>query len=79
MNEDLYPVTIVKDRYNGAYSGGKYTAWNRHPCIIPNEIFYDDVTCAAFWDLNLIPCGIGETPEEAERDLVEKMRTANRE
>lgn len=23
-----YPLTIIADRYNGTYSGGRFTAWN---------------------------------------------------
>ena len=27
MNE-IYPLTIINDRYAGTYSGGIFTAWN---------------------------------------------------
>ena len=28
MNNEMYPLTIIKDRYNGTYSGGMYLAFN---------------------------------------------------
>jgi hypothetical protein len=31
----LYPVTVIKDRYNGVYSKGKWTAFNCHADDIP--------------------------------------------
>lgn len=31
MERDIYPLTIVKDRYTGVYSGGIYTAWKLSP------------------------------------------------
>lgn len=64
MNE-IYPLTIVRDRYTGVYSGGKYTAWNLNPQFIPHAIVEDDVTCRIFWIENIIPVGVGETINEA--------------
>lgn len=31
----VYPLTILRDRYGGTYSGGAYLAWNRHYDDIP--------------------------------------------
>ena len=47
---DIYPLTIVKDRYNGCYSRGEWTAWNCDADEVPPDISDDDVTCACFWD-----------------------------
>lgn len=73
ITDSIYPLTIVSDRYNGAYSGGKYTAWNLDPDKIPTEINADDTTCRLFWiDLtidNKIPHGVGKTIEEAVGNL----------
>ena len=66
---DIYPLTIVKDRYSGCYSGGEYTAWNLEPEEIPTEIFYDDVSCYGFWLSNKILVGKGDTPQEAIMNL----------
>lgn len=72
MNE-LYPLTIIKDRYGGVYSGGQYTAWNLEPQEIPTQIFYDDVSCYGFWLENKVPVGKGDTPQEAIKKLQELL------
>ncbi len=81
---DIYPLTIVKDRYGGCYSGGRFTAWNYFFDQIPDEIDGDDPTCFHFW-YNFkqgqlegfcgkkIFCGFGATPDEAHEDLYKKI------
>ncbi len=70
----IYPLTIIYDRYSGVYSGGKYTAWNKHPIYVPEEIAYDDVSCAVFWDdYNKDLVGLGNTPDEAIKNLKIKL------
>lgn len=73
ITDSIYPLTIVSDRYTGAYSGGKYTAWNLEPSEVPAEINADDTTRHFFWiDLvidNEIPHGVGNTIEEAVGNL----------
>lgn len=69
----FYPLTIVYDRYTGVYSGGKYTAWNLLPWEVPKEIDGDDVECRDFWYNNLIPVGVGDTPEKAVENLKDKF------
>lgn len=70
----IYPLTVVADRYNGCYSGGKWTAWNMYPDNLPYGPFGDDTSCLEFWSLDhAFPVGIGSTPDEAIRDLKEKM------
>ena len=65
IQESIYPLVIVADRYAGTYSGGKFTAWNLEPSEIPEAIFADDVDCWDFWYTNKISCGVGNTIEEA--------------
>ena len=74
MNE-IYPLTIVKDRYSGTYSGGKYLAYNKHPWEIKDgDEFADDVSCMMFWDEEH-PIGVGDTPQEATNHLSIKLQT----
>lgn len=65
----IYPLTIIQDRYNGIYSGGKFTAWNLCPDELPGGATADDVTCRMFWDDPEIAVGRGSTPNEALFDL----------
>ena len=74
MGKYPYPLTICNDRYSGAYSGGKFTAWHLDAEDVPIDIFGDDVECDMFWESNDIPVGIGNTPEEAINDLKSKLR-----
>ena len=67
--ELIYPLTIIKDRYSGAYSGGRYTAWNLDFECVPHQINLDDVTCSGFWAFNEIKVGKGETIEDAIKNL----------
>lgn len=73
--KDLYPLTIVNDRYNGTYSGGKYTAWHLDFYEIPNDIAMDDITVNEFWGVEDL-CylvGKGDTIEQAYKDLKSKV------
>ena len=67
--ESIYPLTIVSDRYSGVYSHGAFTAWNLETYEVPTEISGDDVTCMNFWHESKIPCGKGQTVEEAVGNL----------
>lgn len=81
MNNNIYPLTIVKDRYMGTYSGGAYTAWNCDADMVPTEIFDGDSECLWFWwnirdgdRASWIPqFGIGGTIEDAISDLQRRM------
>lgn len=72
MNE-IYPLTIINDRYTGTYSGGEFTAWNMDYSEIPTEPAEDDVTCMWFWSDTEIPIGRGKTPQEAVDDLRRRL------
>ena len=68
-NNYPYPLTIIKDRYQGMYSRAKFTAWNLKHTDVPNAIDGDDLVCATFWEYNQHSVGKGDTPEEAIQDL----------
>lgn len=84
MNEDgpnadkIWPVTIVKSRYQGSYEGGKWLALNVIYENVPRSIMCDDIACATFFDTydksnkkkNPLKIGRGNTPDEALKDLV---------
>ena len=69
----VYPLTILRDRYGGAYSGGAYLAWNRHPDELPSGFDADDLDCLDFWATNVIPVGFGATPNDAVIDLERRL------
>lgn len=82
--EETYPLCVIKDRYGGVYSGGEYTAWCCGIDYIPVGVFEDDVTCAHTWgELKAdrrkgdTVYGVGETPDEALRDLAKSIIIRN--
>ena len=66
---DIYPVTIVMDRYEGAASGGKYLAFDCDPWDVPSAIEDADAVADQFWETTTNTIGRGETPQEALNDL----------
>lgn len=65
---DIKPLVVVfDDKFDGVYSGGKWTAWNL--CYVPSKIFGDAKECADFFSKDTIVYGRGETPQEAIDDL----------
>lgn len=75
---NLYPLTILSDRYGGTYSGWAYLAFNLHSEDVPIEPSSNDVMCAEFWDgdQNGIIIGRGHTPNEAWIDLHNRILKA---
>lgn len=71
---DIYPLTVVSDRYNGTYSGGKYTAWALYPEGIPEAVFSDDNTCWNYFRTTRDIYGRGDTPNEAIIDLEKRSK-----
>lgn len=70
------PLTVEEDRYGGIYSGGAYTAWPRRPEDVPTATSGDGEVCDLFWMWareNNIMVGLGDTREEAIRDLKMKL------
>ena len=79
MNENnIYPLTVTQDHYTGAYSGGKYTAWNHDPQDIPPGIVGEDTECCCTWAAlendkttrKMFRFGVGDTIQEAIAALV---------
>lgn len=73
-DEEIYPCTIIADRYGGVYSGGKWTAFACDYDFVPPDVDADDVTCGNFWYKNQIPVGLGNTPQQAYEKLKESMK-----
>ena len=74
-NKEIYPVTIIKDRYDGVYSQGKWTAWPIGIQHIPLAQDDGDSECNIFWDQYDKPVGKGDTPDKAFADLVEVLKS----
>jgi len=80
--EDIFPVTIINDRYGGCYSKGAFLAFNLEPWDVPKGVSWGgDVDCAEFWadEAPKYVIGKGNTPNEAYRDLVERIQTKEKE
>lgn len=72
--EYMLPVTVVKDRYSGVYSGGAWLAlageWTEEELDAgPHE---SDVECAIFFEEHKHEVGIGPNPSLALVDLIMK-------
>lgn len=83
-NRDIYPLTIISDRYSGCYSGAKFLAFNLNRNNIPEDIGGSDPDEMCFWDTfeatekydtyhNYI-IGKGDTVQEAFNDLYNKLK-----
>lgn len=79
-HKNIYPLTIIKDRYNGTYSKGKYLAFNDDYYNIPKEVDGEGGDCSSFWStfpnkkaLNgmgkPLNVGRGNSPQDALYDL----------
>lgn len=69
---DVYPVTIIRSRYQGAYEGAKWVAFNAHLDEV-EDAEGSDVLCAYFFDRYTDPIGRGESPKHAYDDLVRQL------
>ena len=76
--KEVYPVTIIDDRYGGCYSKGAFLAFNLESWEVPEKVWGGDIESADFWDDDSeeYVIGKGKTPDEAYRDLCEKMQPA---
>lgn len=73
----IYPVTIVRDRYGGTYSGAEWLALQADNTQVPDEIGSDDGDEMIFWREHKdeeLPIGKGKTPNEALEDLIVKAK-----
>lgn len=73
----VWPVTIVRARYQGQYEPGEWLAWPAHPDALSDDWQADDVSCALFWDSYAGTVGAGPSPDQALADLARKLE-ANR-
>lgn len=76
--KDIYPLTLVRDRYNGVYSGGSWLAYNKHPWEVEDgDEFADDVSCMDFWEYpernHNHKIGVGYSKDEAISNLSNKL------
>ena len=55
-----YPLTVAKDRYSGAYSGGEWLAFPLDPAEVPEEPWHDDVSAAGYWHASEVRGDPGE-------------------
>lgn len=61
--------TVIKDRYQGCYSGARYIAWPLPAHQVPEASQGDDLAAADFWLGASHLCGKGATEEEALANL----------
>ena len=72
--KEIYPLTVILDRYNGVYSDAKYLAFNMYPDLIPYGVMGDDMDCSDFWgEKHTFPIGKGNTAQEAIDNLYSLM------
>ncbi|MBR2014136.1 MAG: hypothetical protein IJ998_01790 [Alistipes sp.] len=71
--QSFYPTTIVRDRYNGTYSGAAWLAFPMFVEDVPTEVDGEDPECIIFWDTYNGVVGKGNTPELAMANLVAKI------
>ena len=72
--KDIYPLTVIADRYTGTYSGGAYLAFNLEFNEIPRAVVGADVICRYFFYNNKdLVYGRGNTPDEAIKDLARRI------
>jgi hypothetical protein len=71
MRERLWPVAILQDRYNGVYSGGRWVAIPVADMAEDFEetVWGDDFECVDWLARSRDVIGVGDTPDEALREL----------
>lgn len=68
-----YPLTIIRDRYDGVYSRACWLAFPLDYDEIPEDVTGDDVVCSLFWETYKEPVGKGAYANDAVIDLMERM------
>jgi hypothetical protein len=68
-----YPLTIIRDRYNGIYSGGDWIAFPFRIAEILVVVNSNDEDCMAFWENYTEAYGLSKSPDAALSDLLDKM------
>ena len=69
LNNSMYPLIIIKDRYNGTYSGSKWLAFPLEVYEVPQEIDGCDSECMCFWNDYDGFVGKGNSIDEVIQDL----------
>lgn len=75
MNNDneIYPLTIVADRYGGCYSGAAFIAWNKDTVEVPEDSQGSDRTYSVFWaNVNREEIGMTSSDFISRRCLLQK-------
>lgn len=75
--DELYPITIIKDRYSGTYSGAKWLAFNMYEEDVGLlDVNGDDISCHDFWlqYADKYAIGKGLTPNDALADLYSQTK-----
>ena len=71
---DIYPLTVVVDRYMGVYSEGIFLAFNMKPHEVPEALSGGDDEAAEFWlEEHDYPIGKGYSMTDAILDLAHKL------
>jgi hypothetical protein len=76
-----FPLTVIRDRYGGAFSGGVFLAFHLDASNVPYAVFADTITCDHFWngplaiekkncEADRYLVGIGCSPNEAVENLI---------
>ena len=73
-NNNIYPLTIIRDRYSGSYSRGTYVAFNLEAHKVPVEVFGDDCTAMRFWKHFKGVVGRGGCADSAVKDLLKNLK-----
>lgn len=75
--EDVYPLTIIADRYYGTYSKAKFLAFNLDYNDIPESVDDSDIECNNFWfyESKNYNIGKGSTPNKAYKNLLKILNT----
>lgn len=77
LSDKIYPLTMISDRYSGAYSGARYLAFNVDFHDMPDEVGGGDTEEEDFWILSgtykEYKIGKGNTPNDAYYDLYRQL------
>ena len=73
-NNNIYPLTIIRDRYSGSYSGGTYVVFNFEAHKVLAEVFGDDCTAMRFWKHFKGVVGRGGSLDSAVKDLLKNLK-----
>lgn len=73
--DSLWPVTVFQSRYSGVYEGGSWFAVAKCESI-PQGSHGDDDECLDWFRKNENGVGIGDDPNSAVRDLLNKHYVA---